>query len=63
MNTLRVGDTVEFVTSYPGHEGETVRGKVAHVQTSPAYPCNPDVWAPFGMVTAPESHFRKVDGL
>ena len=38
----RIGQIVEFVTTYPGAEGRTIRGRVSHVGST-AYPCNPSV--------------------
>lgn len=45
---LKIGQKVQFVTMYPGHEGETVVGTVVYVGDS-RFPCNPlyydRIWA------------------
>jgi hypothetical protein len=44
---LKIGQKVQFVTMYPGHEGETVVGTVVYVGDS-RFPCNPSIMTEFG---------------
>jgi hypothetical protein len=57
--SFQIGDRVEFETTYPGHEGETIQGVVFYVPTR--FPGNIDIMTDFGQQNVVRSALRKVD--
>lgn len=57
---IRSGDVVEFVTSYPGHEGQTVHGRVLWSPHESRIPGNLDVAVPFGRIEIQARRVTKI---